>query len=153
MADLEVAWRAAIGQPVSRELVEARRGFGRRDVRRVRRAMRRGERLDDPAEARLAVALAREQEHQLHVNKRWQRSFLRVLVIVWLVFALGLASDGSTAVAVFFAAAAIWGMWMLAMWSRWRRNARATIENHLDVPDPLPGFADRSGGERALGSA
>jgi NADH:ubiquinone oxidoreductase subunit 3 (subunit A) len=63
--DLRAAWAAGIGQPLSEELVEARRGVDAAGRRSARRAVRRAEAVDDPAIARLAVAEARARQRAL----------------------------------------------------------------------------------------
>src|SRR4051812_46863589 len=124
VSDVRTMWAAAGGQAPPRELIEARAGLSRGERRAAARAVRRGETADDPALARLAVAMARAAIRR-HPSRPLV-GFFALLVVGWAGFAITGFAAGHFVVGALLSATFLFGLWVLnRMRPRYAEAARS----------------------------
>lgn len=135
MIDWRTSLAAASGVAPAGELVQARRGLTRTQIRAARRAVRKGTRADDPAVARLAVA------HAHQIIRRQPSSWTPILAVIIFLLMLdfsihAVSHGGAEAVAgVAVAVCSVVGALNLAQTPSRQRNARQAEQLNRDVLD------------------
>jgi hypothetical protein len=133
MADLRRTMSAALGLAPSQEVVDATRGVDRRVVRQVRGRVRRGEVEQDALRARLAVALAREHLRLDRAIGLWSARIFAVAVASWAAMGVDAFLDRRIPLGGVYLALVTWGLWLLVMRPRWRRNAAQAERRNRDA--------------------
>jgi hypothetical protein len=117
------AWLAG-GQPLGGEVFAARDSLSRAQRRAAGRAVRRGEAVEDPVAAGLAVAMAR-MTSAVYLP-RWLVACSALIVVAWAWLAVDGLVHGHVATAAGYGCATVFGLW--ALHTQRRRRLRAARE-------------------------